>query len=285
METLKLSSKDLCLGGYKNVAHKDGHIIMSYTIWSAELQDTLVVTRKYCAQRNDELNDGDLDYLTVEKSDGTLIYKGGDKYSGNEQHDDAIKEEFNRFYAVGCYMRLMELLPILEKWKKEGRPLYPISINLSRARLYQPDLTQHLTEIVDTYGVEHSLIDFELTESAAYDNRERMINVMSELKSKGFGISMDDFGTGYSSLSYLHSLPANLLKIDKSFIDEMNTEESNKQYVQSIISIGHVMGLEVISEGVENEDQLDTLKEIGCDYIQGFLWGRPMPAEDAKKLI
>lgn len=119
MENLKLSSKDLCLGGYKNVAHKDGHIIMSYTIWSADLQDTLVVTRKYCAQRNDELNDGDLDYLTVEKSDGTLIYKGGDQYSGNEQHDDAIKEEFNRFYAVGCYMRLMELLPILEKWKKD----------------------------------------------------------------------------------------------------------------------------------------------------------------------
>lgn len=119
MENLKLSSKDLCLGGYKNVAHKDGHIIMSYTIWSADLQDNLVVTRKYCAQRNDELNDGDLDYLTVEKSDGTLIYKGGDQYSGNEQHDDAIKEEFNRFYAVGCYMRLMELLPILEKWKKD----------------------------------------------------------------------------------------------------------------------------------------------------------------------
>ncbi len=119
MENLKLSSTDLCLGGYKNVAHKDGHIIMSYTIWSADLQDTLVVTRKYCAQRNDELNDGYLDYLTVEKSDGTLIYKGGNQYSGNEQHDDAIKEEFNRFYAVGCYMHLMELLPILEKWKKD----------------------------------------------------------------------------------------------------------------------------------------------------------------------
>lgn len=119
MENLKLSSKDLCLGGYKNVAHKDGHIIMSYTIWSADLQDTLVVTRKYCMQRNDELNDGDLDYLTVEKSDGTLIYKGGDQYSENEQHDDAIKEEFNRFYAVGCYMRLMELLPILESMKKD----------------------------------------------------------------------------------------------------------------------------------------------------------------------
>ena len=120
METLKLSSKDLCLGGYKNVAHKDGHIIMSYTIWSAELQDTLVVTRKYCAQRNDELNDGDLVYLTVEKSDGTLIYKGGDQYSENKQHDDAIKEEFNRFYAVGCYMRVMELLSLLEKKKRKS---------------------------------------------------------------------------------------------------------------------------------------------------------------------
>jgi len=95
----------------------------------------------------------------------------------------------------------------------------------------------------------------------------------------------DDFGTGYSSLSYLNNIPATLLKIDKSFIDKMNSSEKSKQYVAAIISLGHIMGYEVISEGVEEDDQLETLRKIGCDYIQGYIWGRPLPQEEAEKLI
>ena len=103
----------------------------------------------------------------------------------------------------------------------------------------------------------------------------------------GIQIAIDDFGTGtgYSSLSYLNRFPANLLKIDKSFIDVMNTSDSSRQYVAAIISMGHIMGFDVISEGVEESDQLKTLKEIGCDYIQGFIWGRPLEAEDVEKLV
>ena len=98
-------------------------------------------------------------------------------------------------------------------------------------------------------------------------------------------IAIDDFGTGYSSMSYLHNFPADLLKIDKSFIDKMGAGESSKQYVASIISIGHIMGFDVISEGVEENDQLETLKSIECDYIQDFIWGRPLPQEEAEKLV
>ena len=101
----------------------------------------------------------------------------------------------------------------------------------------------------------------------------------------GVKIAIDDFGTGYSSLSYLNNIPANLLKIDKSFIDRMNDTERSKQYVEAIISMGHILGLEVISEGVEEKDQLDTLLEIGCDYVQGFLWGRPISPKDAEEII
>ena len=123
-ESLQVSSKDLCLGGYKNVAHKDGKIIMSYKVWSADLQETLVVTRKYCARRNDELNDGALYHLTVEKSDGTLIYQVGPGWVNgyldqDMPHYGAIKDELNRFYAVGCYMRVMEYLPMLERLEKK----------------------------------------------------------------------------------------------------------------------------------------------------------------------
>ena len=122
-DNLQIFSKDLCLGGYKNVAHEDGKIIMSYRVWSAGLQETLVVTRKYSAKPKDELNDGSLCQLTVEKSDGTLIYQeepDGSGFPNQVYHCDAIREEFNRFYAVGCYMRVTELLPILEKREKNS---------------------------------------------------------------------------------------------------------------------------------------------------------------------
>ena len=117
------------------------------------------------------------------------------------------------------------------------------------------------------------------------DSFKKALNCLEELRKMGLQIAIDDFGTGYSSLSYLNKFPANLLKIDKSFIDKMNTSDSSRQYVAEIISIGHVMGFDVISEGVEDPAQLETLKDIGCDYIQGFLWGRPLSAEETEDLV
>ena len=114
---------------------------------------------------------------------------------------------------------------------------------------------------------------------------DKALQCIDEIKRMGIQIAIDDFGTGYSSLSYLNRFPANILKVDKSFIDKMNTSESSRQYVAAIISMGHVMGFEVVSEGVEEPDQLETLRSIGCDYVQGFIWGRPLSAEDAEELV
>ena len=121
--------------------------------------------------------------------------------------------------------------------------------------------------------------------SIMIDSAEKALQRIDELKAMGMKIAIDDFGTGYSSLSYLNNFPSDLLKIDKSFIDQMNLSESSKQYVAMIISIGHTLDLKVISEGVESSDQVETLKDIGCDYIQGYIWGKPMPPEDAKELV
>jgi len=119
-------------------------------------------------------------------------------------------------------------------------------------------------------------------------NRFACTEYIADLVSRGekfAAVSIDDFGTGYSSLSYLSKIPANLLKIDKSFIDRINTNESSKQYVAAMISMGHIMGLEVISEGVEQPEQIEALRSVGCDLIQGFIWGRPMSAEDVGRLV
>jgi EAL domain-containing protein (putative c-di-GMP-specific phosphodiesterase class I) len=139
--------------------------------------------------------------------------------------------------------------------------------------------------ILDECNVPAKLIEIEITESIMIDSAETAFKHLDELKQLGLRIAIDDFGTGYSSLSYLNKLPADLLKVDKSFIDQMNATDSTRQYVAAIISIGHIMNMDVIAEGVEEEEQMETLRNIGCDFIQGLIWGRPLPPEEAEKLV
>lgn len=160
-----------------------------------------------------------------------------------------------------------------------------LSVNVSVKHLMRNDFLDEVRDILDSCGVPARQIEIEITESVMIDSVNKALECINELKKMGVRIAIDDFGTGYSSLSYLSEFPADMLKVDKSFIDRMNESDSSRQYVSAIISIGHVMNLDVISEGVEDDDQLDTLKEIGCDYIQGFIWGRPMEADAAAELV
>ncbi|MCR5123094.1 MAG: EAL domain-containing protein [Ruminococcus sp.] len=160
-----------------------------------------------------------------------------------------------------------------------------LSVNISVRHLMKNDFLDEVCDIVRTSGIPAEKLEIEITESIMIDSADKALRCITELKKMGIKIAIDDFGTGYSSLSYLSNFPADLLKIDKSFIDRMNTSDSSKQYVAAIISIGHIMGFDVISEGVETPDQLETLREVGCDYIQGFIWGRPLPKEEAEKLV
>lgn len=170
----------------------------------------------------------------------------------------------------------------LREWKELGYMLYPISVNLSRKHMGKPNLVTYLTAIVDSYGVEHSMIEFELTESVAYENPGYMISVMTELRERGFTVSMDDFGTGYSSFGLLREMPLDTLKIDKSFIDVMATGEDTKK---SLIILGHIismakeLGLNCIAEGAEEYEQVVALKKLGCETVQGYYYSKPIPME------
>ena len=168
--------------------------------------------------------------------------------------------------------------------KKAGTDI-TLSVNVSVRHLMKNDFLDEVREVLNTCGVPAGQLEIEITESVMIDSAEKALQCINEIKNMGIKIAIDDFGTGYSSLSYLNNFPANLLKIDKSFIDKMNTSDSSKKYVAAIISIGHIMNFNVISEGVEEEEQLETLKDIGCDFIQGFIWGRPLPPEEAEKLV
>lgn len=160
-----------------------------------------------------------------------------------------------------------------------------LGVNISVRHLMKTNFLEEVKEILQSSQLPPKNLEIEITESIIIDSFDNALVTLSELKKMGIRIAIDDFGTGYSSLSYLNNIPANLLKIDKSFIDRMNESESSKQYVEAIISMGHILGLEVISEGVEEKEQLETLLKIGCDYVQGFLWGRPISPKDAEEII
>ena len=183
-------------------------------------------------------------------------------------------------------MRVFELaLDFLDKILLETDSDIVISSNISVRHLMKNSFIDELKKIIDSHNVSADHIEIEITESIMIDSAEKALNRIEEIKKLGIKVAIDDFGTGYSSLSYLNSFPSDLLKIDKSFIDGMDVNDSSKQFVAMIISIGHVLDLKVISEGVESAEQVQALKNIGCDYVQGYVWGRPMEPEDAKALI
>jgi EAL domain-containing protein (putative c-di-GMP-specific phosphodiesterase class I) len=128
------------------------------------------------------------------------------------------------------------------------------------------------------------LIEFEITENALLDNRSDTIKTLNELKDLDFSIALDDFGIGYSSLSYLSRLPIDTLKIDKSFIGKFS-DSKNMILIDSIINLSHKMNLKVIAEGIENSEQLEIMKKLNCDEIQGYYFHKPLPVDQFEKII
>ena len=183
-------------------------------------------------------------------------------------------------------MRVFELsMEFLDKITRETGTEIMMSVNVSVRHLMKNTFIEDIKNILKAHNIAPERVEIEITESIMIDSAEKALQRINEIKAMGMKVAIDDFGTGYSSLSYLNNFPSDLLKIDKAFIDQMNMSESSKQYVAMIISIGHILHLKVISEGVESPDQVEVLKKIGCDYIQGFVWGKPMPPEEAGRLV
>lgn len=160
-----------------------------------------------------------------------------------------------------------------------------LSINISASHLIDPCFIEDLDSILAETEFPPENLELELTESVFVESIERAKDVMAKIKKRGVHIALDDFGTGYSSLGYLNELPIDLLKIDKIFVDSIKGDKQKESFVAAIISLSKIMKFAVISEGVEEESQLETLRKLGCDYIQGFIWGKPQLMSDIKALL
>ena len=171
---------------------------------------------------------------------------------------------------------LLESLERVKAWNEEfGLELF-VSVNLSSINLAQTGLLIELDWILSRSDFDPSLLKIEITERAAMDDAEATISTLDKLRDLGIGIAIDDFGTGYSSLSYLHKFPIDAIKIDRSFVNVIESSPRSDQMVQTIISMANILGLDVIAEGVETEKQFRALHDLKCSYAQGFYFSRPL---------
>ena len=166
-----------------------------------------------------------------------------------------------------------------KSWSQAGLRI-PVAVNLSARCLHDPTLADQVLDLLDRHGVPPVLLELEITESMVMVDPDRALQVLRRLHEAGIRLSVDDFGTGHSSMAYLKELPVDELKIDRSFVQEMTRNGGDAVLVQSAIALGHNLGLSVVAEGVENADILAALDRLGCDVVQGFHLGRPMPAEE-----
>lgn len=167
-----------------------------------------------------------------------------------------------------------------QAWREIGLDHLSIAINVSAIQFRQATFSSMLADAIHDSGIDPSYLQIEVTESAVMDNIPETVTKLNQLRSMGIRISLDDFGTGYSSLSYLGSLPLDKLKIDQSFIREMEKSQRSRSITEAIIGLGRTLNLKVVGEGIESEESMEYLRDFGCDQAQGYLFSKPLPAHE-----
>ncbi|MCL1861175.1 MAG: EAL domain-containing protein [Proteobacteria bacterium] len=196
-----------------------------------------------------------------------------------------LAEESGLIVPIGAWV-LRTACRQIREWREAGLPVVPVAVNLSAQQFLQSDLLAQVSDSLEAAGIEPELLELELTESILMRNVDRTVDILSCLRRMGVSLSIDDFGTGYSSLSYLKQFEVNFLKIDRSFVAGIQGMDTGGSIAIAIIGLAHALGLKVVAEGVETDEQSCFLLEHGCDIFQGYLFSRPVPASDfAQNLV
>ncbi len=173
----------------------------------------------------------------------------------------------------------------IAEWRSKYDFTLPLSVNLSRMEVFDPALEKTLLQLLERHKISSKDFKLEVTESAYTDDADQLVSVIGQLREYGFEIEMDDFGSGYSSLNTISSLPIDVLKMDMKFIQNVEEDSKNFRLIELILDIAGYLGVPVVAEGVETAKQMELLQNAGCEYVQGYYFSRPLPAEEFEKLI
>jgi diguanylate cyclase (GGDEF)-like protein len=195
-----------------------------------------------------------------------------------------LAEETGLIEAIGEWV-IYEACRQGREWMDLGIKNLTIAVNVSPWQFRRSDINELVTKTLRETGFPANRLELELTESGLMENQENVIHILNALRTQGVLLAIDDFGTGYSSLAYLKCFPLNVLKIDKSFIDDIPQLKDDMEITATIIAMGKILGFKVLAEGVETPEQLDFLRETGCDMYQGYIKSKPIPAEDFLQLL
>jgi diguanylate cyclase (GGDEF)-like protein len=223
----------------------------------------------------------DLGTHTVHSAEALLRWESAEHGSVPPKDFIPVAEEFGFIDKLGSWV-IDSACRQINEWCEAGIEPVPISVNVSALQFQQVDLLQVMADSLAKYGIEPSLLEVELTESAVMDGDESTTNCLEQLRSIGVRVALDDFGTGYSALGYLSRVPLDVVKLDRAFIRDIHLDPSSAGVVTAVVSMAHSLGLEVVAEGADCVEQLDVLRESGCDLVQGFVFG---PAVDPKTFI
>lgn len=194
-----------------------------------------------------------------------------------------LAEQTGLIVVLGRWV-LEEACAQMQRWRSEGVMDLPVAVNVSAIQFRQDDLSATIAAVLQKTGLPGERLHIELTESVMIDGQDSLYRTLNDIKSLGVGIAMDDFGTGYSSLSYLKRFPIDYVKIDQSFVRDISTDPADAEICSAIIAMAHNLGMKVIAEGVETQEQADFLRTRGCDQLQGYLIGRPCAPDDTPTL-
>jgi len=196
----------------------------------------------------------------------------------------SIAEETGLIVEIGAWV-LRETCRQGQRWIDAGLPSLTLAVNVSPHQFRRSDISALVADVLHETGFPAELLELELTESGLMENEDKAVEVLNNLRAQGVRLAIDDFGTGYSSLAYLKRFPLDVLKIDKSFIDDIPSLQDDMEITATIVAMGHILGFKVLAEGVETLEQLAFLREKGCDTYQGYIKSKPLPAEEFVRLL
>ena len=289
IEDRKLDVQDMM--GYAGFAAKNckGSYIKNFAYYSKEMSDNVLKEQFILNNMNQAIKEEQfIIFLQPKYELTTNMIKGAEALVRWENPEKGMISpgdfipifEKNGFIMALDFYVWEHTCQIIAKWIKDGHEAYPVSVNVSRVSLYNPNVADVIGSLVDKYEIPANLLQLELTESAYTDNPVMIKETMLKLHSMGFTILMDDFGSGYSSLNVLKDIAVDILKIDMKFMAKGDVPGRSENILAAVVRMAKWLNMPVVAEGVETVEQAKFLKSIGCEYVQGYYFAKPMPVEN-----